>query len=118
MCAHAFLFKCKTDADVTCHLGGKKKESATKPQTTFDLDSTLKLGKSCQEEHRSKSWQAKNPYTENMVELGNQRISNLTQEINILEDERMQQSEIIASLKNQVFLGLFFLFLHVFGYHY
>jgi hypothetical protein len=107
-----------TKAVVTCCSGGKKKVFATKPQTTFELDSPLKLGKSCQEQHRSVSSQAKNPYTANMMELAEQRISNLTQKINILEEEKMQQSDIIASFKNQVFLGLYFLFLHVFGYHY
>lgn len=102
---------------MTCS-GGKKKVFATKPQTTFELDPQLKLGKSCQEEQRNVSSQAKSPYTSDMMELAEQRISNLTQRINILEEEKMQQSEIIASFKNQVFLGLYFLFVHVLGYHY
>ncbi|KDR21241.1 centrosomal protein of 135 kDa isoform X2 [Zootermopsis nevadensis] len=82
--------------------GGKKKVFATKPQTTFELDPQLKLGKSCQEEQRNVSSQAKSPYTSDMMELAEQRISNLTQRIDILEEEKMQQSEIIASFKNQL----------------
>jgi hypothetical protein len=51
------------------------------------------------------------------MELSDEQIRNLTREINILKEEKMQQSEIIDSFKKQVFLGSYFSFLHVFDCH-
>jgi hypothetical protein len=84
--------------------GGKKKTFPTKPQTTFELDSPLKLGKSWQEQYSRISAQPKNLHVANMMEVADERIAGLNREINILKEEKMQQSEIIATFKNQVFL--------------
>jgi hypothetical protein len=84
--------------------GGKKKTFPTKPETTFELDSPLKLGKSWQEQYSRISAQPKNPYVANMMEVAEEQIAGLNREINILKEQNVQQSEIIAMLKNEVFL--------------
>lgn len=38
-----------------------------------------------------------------MMELADQRIANLDRELNTVKEENVQQSKIIASLKNQVY---------------
>jgi hypothetical protein len=84
--------------------GGKKKTFPTKPQTTFELDSPLKLGKSWKEQYSRLSAQPKHLYVANMMEVADVQIAGLYQEINIWKEQIMQQSEIIAMLENQVFL--------------
>jgi hypothetical protein len=88
--------------------GHKKKTLSTKPQATFELDSPLKLGKSWQEQYKSVSTQAKNPYVANLMELADQQISNLNREINVLKEEKIQQSDVVATLQNKVFVVYFF----------
>lgn len=88
--------------------GHKKKTISTKPQATFELDSPLKLGKSWQEQYYSVSTQAKNPYVANLLELADQQISNLNREINVLKEEKIQQSDVVATLKNKVFVVYIF----------
>lgn len=88
--------------------GRKKKTLSTKPQATFELDSPLKLGKSWQEQYNSVSTQAKNPYVANLVELADQQISNLKREINVLKEGKIQQSNVVATLQNKVFVIYFF----------
>jgi hypothetical protein len=90
--------------------GRKKKTVSTKPQATFELDSPLKLGKSWQEKYNSVSTQAKNPYVANLMELADQQISNLNREINVLKEEKIQQSDVVATIKNKVFVVYFFFF--------
>ncbi|XP_023719195.1 centrosomal protein of 135 kDa isoform X2 [Cryptotermes secundus] len=82
--------------------GHKKKTLSTKPQATFELDSPLKLGTSWQEQYNSVSTQAKNPYVANLLELADQQISNLNREINFLKEEKIQQSDVVATLKNKL----------------
>lgn len=89
--------------------GHKKKTLSTKPQATFELDSPLKLGTSWQEQYNSVSTQAKNPYVANLLELADQQISNLNREINFLKEEKIQQSDVVATLKNKVFVVYIFL---------
>jgi hypothetical protein len=94
----------------TFYSGHKKKTLSTKPQATFELDSPLRLGKSWQEQYSSVSTQAKNPYVANLMELADQQISNLTRDINVLKEEKIQQSEVTTTLRNKVFVIYFFFF--------
>jgi hypothetical protein len=91
--------------------GRKKNTLSMKPQATFELDSPLKLGESWQEQYNGLSTQAKNPYVANMMKLADQQISNLNREINILKEGKFQQADVVATLKDKVFVVYFFFYM-------
>jgi hypothetical protein len=93
--------------------GHKKSTLSTKPQATFELDSPLKPGESRQEQFNSLSTQARNPYVANMMELADQRISNLNRELNILNEQKIQQASVLATLKDKVFVVYFFFYMRL-----
>jgi len=86
--------------------GGKKKTFSTKPQATFELNAPLKLGKSWQEQYSRVPSEAKKPYIADMMVLADQRIASQSREINILKEEKVQQSETIATLTNKVYWNI------------
>jgi hypothetical protein len=87
--------------------GGKKKTFSTKPQATFELNAPLKLGKSWQEQYSRVPSEAKKPYIADLMVLADQRMANQNREINVLKQEKVQQSETVATLTNKVYWNIY-----------
>ena len=96
----------------TLHSGGKKKTFSTKPQATFELNATLKLGKSWQEQYSRVPSEPKKPYIADLMVVADQRMANQNREINVLKQEKVQQSETIATLTNKVYWNIY-LHIHI-----
>jgi hypothetical protein len=87
--------------------GGKKKTFSAKPQATFELNAPLKLGKSWQEQYSRVPSEAKKPYIADLMVLADQRIANQNREMNVLKQEKVQQSQTIATLSNKVYWNVY-----------
>ncbi|GLH01225.1 Centrosomal protein of 135 kDa [Gryllus bimaculatus] len=90
----------KSAQPVVINPGGKKAPLRTRP--TLEIDAPLDPPKTWKDQFWTATAQVKDPYIANMVETCDERICLLSREVNVLKEERNQQSEKISLLETKI----------------